>query len=279
MLKLFVSKSFPSRFKVVRKNGMRYFPEKTGSVTAVTYNYICVTCDRHAQNGCTRPNMRIHCAQNNYPGRDRMAKAQLSILVSDLRNKIGNVVFSKWKQSNYVRQYVKHGTGNTEGQIIIRDNFSIVVTVWKALCDAMRATWTNAAKSLNMSGYNLFIGDNATHLLKGTSMEMAKASIGVHGLFTFSAAPAASGAVQCSFTVPDGSETSYLVLVAQKMVEGKPGDVVSLVNGGVNPVSPYTLTGLEPGVQYTVHAMLADNEFAKAKTVSGSLSAVTTAGA
>lgn len=208
-----------------------------------------------------------------------MANAQLSILLTDLRKRIGNVVFSKWKETNYVRQYVKQAAGNSEEQQRIRANFKLIVTVWKSLCDGMRSTWENAAKTLNMTGYNLFIKENAVRLIAGTPMEVANASADVPTLFTLAAAPAGSGSIQCSFELPTGSETKYLILAVQKMTGDEPTGTVSLVNGGVNPVSPYTISGLEPGMNYTVHAMLADNEYAAAVSVSGSLSAVSAAGA
>ncbi len=70
-----------------------------------------------------------------------MSKITLSPLVTDVRNRMGNIVFSKWKDTNYVKQYSPHSRGESERQLETRSAFSTVVSVWKNLGAVHHASW------------------------------------------------------------------------------------------------------------------------------------------
>ncbi|MBI4976283.1 MAG: hypothetical protein HZC28_02315 [Spirochaetes bacterium] len=86
-----------------------------------------------------------------------MATITLSPLISDLRGRIGSIVFCKWKGVHYVRRYAPHNPSNTLLQAAQRAVFRDAITAWQGLSDDARRRWSQKAAHLAMSGYNLFI--------------------------------------------------------------------------------------------------------------------------
>ena len=72
-----------------------------------------------------------------------MAKIALNILVSDVRNRLGNIVFSKWKKTNYVREYITYSRGSTPKQEEVRSAFKILSLVWKTTGLPMQSSWNH----------------------------------------------------------------------------------------------------------------------------------------
>jgi L-asparaginase/Glu-tRNA(Gln) amidotransferase subunit D len=56
------------------------------------------------------------------------------------------------------------------------------------------------------------------------------------------------------------------------------GLVITGYGTGADPVSPFTITGLEAGMQYRVYAVVTDKVYAEAETVSESGAAMAVAG-
>ncbi|MBN2403110.1 MAG: hypothetical protein JXN64_12010 [Spirochaetes bacterium] len=207
-----------------------------------------------------------------------MAKVRLSTLVADVRNRLGNVVFSKWKDTNYVREYTNYSRGNSERQVEIRNAFALLVSIWKNMANAMHASWNSYAKDMNMTGFNAFIKANSARVLDGEALELFKKS-GVDELLTVSVeGNASAGEIVCSLSLPENSGARYIVFFVQRILDENVTDDIRTYKADLNPASQFTITGLEPGAEYFVYAILANSEYASAEGVSASVSMRATAG-
>lgn len=208
-----------------------------------------------------------------------MAKVRLSTLVADVRNRLGNVVFSKWKATNYVREYTTYSRGNSEKQAEIRNGFALLVSVWKSMGQVMHNSWNAYVQGMNMTGFNAFIKANSARVAECEALELFK-SYGENDLVSISAeGNASAGEIVCSFSMPQSSIGRYVVFFVQKITDGKVTDEIRTIEAGVNPSSPFRISGLEPGAEYFVYAIITDNMYSSAATASASVSMRATAGA
>ena len=200
-----------------------------------------------------------------------MAKVALSVLVSDVRNRLGNVVFSKWKKTNYVRQYVNYSRGSSVKQQEIRDAFALLISVWKAMGTPMQASWNMFTRDQNMTGLNAFVGANSAKVVAGEPMELFK-SMGEEPLLTLAAVnDPSAGSIECTFTVPEGAADRRVIFFCQELSEGRLTNIISRHEAGEGAASPFIITGLVPGASYIVYAILADNAYNEAETLSASV--------
>ncbi|MBN2038789.1 MAG: hypothetical protein JW864_02035 [Spirochaetes bacterium] len=65
---------------------------------------------------------------------------------------------------------------------------------------------------------------------------------------------------------------------AQSIADGKAGAEIQTFEAGANAISPYTISGLEAGTEYFVYAVITNDGYASAETVSASVSMRATAG-
>lgn len=209
-----------------------------------------------------------------------MATIMFNPLVDDARRKVGRIVLSKWKHTNYARKYTMPGGVPSAKQLEIRSAFSILVEIWKSFNGVLHASWDKYAKNLdlNMTGFNSFVGKNSARLRNAEPLELFKES-GEMPLDSLAAAAGASGSIVCAFTKPANSASKHVIFFSQKLINGKETAEIKRHEAGANPASPFTITGLEPGEAYLVYAVVTDNAYADAKTVSAALSAAATAGA
>lgn len=76
-----------------------------------------------------------------------MAKVILGPLVSDIRNKLGGMVFTKSKYGNTIRKRVKPTNPKSTLQVTNRGNFKIASQAWDALTQTLQAAWVAWAAS------------------------------------------------------------------------------------------------------------------------------------
>jgi hypothetical protein len=208
-----------------------------------------------------------------------MATVKLSTLVSDVRNRLGNVVFSKWKDTNYVREYTSYSRGSSDRQVEVRSAFALLVSVWKTMGLAMHNSWNTYAYGMNMTGFNAFIKVNSKLVLEGNALELFK-STGEDASAAVSAVlNPSSGEIICQFSFSTVAPERHVIFFTQKIEDGKGTGTISMHEAGINPVSPFTISSLEPGVEYFVYAVVMDSDYATAENVSSSVSMRTTAGA
>jgi hypothetical protein len=129
-----------------------------------------------------------------------------------------------------------------------------------------------------MTGRNAFIGANVTRVIAGEALELFK-PMGEEPPASFSAqAGAAAGGITCSFTLPPGSVDKHLFIFTQLKDSGKGTGDIKRYEAGVNPASPFEIEGLEPGAEYFVYALLADDEYANAVKASEAVVVTATTG-
>ena len=208
-----------------------------------------------------------------------MPTIKLNPLITDIRNRMGSTVFSKWKGVNYVRGYVSQRDSKTEDQMKVRGTFSRLVGIWKGLGQAVQNTWTVFSSGTNMTGYNAFIAENFENMKADLALILSQ-PMDEEPVSGFSAASGASaGSIDCSFQTP-AEKGKQITLFAQQTAgtngNGK-SSLVRLETG--QATSPVTMTGLEPGAGYRVYAVLTDGPYADAKKVSESVCAEAKAGA
>ena len=109
-----------------------------------------------------------------------MGKVKFSLAVSEIRNKVGSVVYSRNRHGNYVRDYVIPTNPNTIYQQEQRDRFKDAAEAWGLLTTQQRTDWANAAKlyakedifanQYSSHGFNFFVQVNTSRLLVGSSI-------------------------------------------------------------------------------------------------------------
>lgn len=77
-----------------------------------------------------------------------MAKAELGILLQDLRGKAGNVVFQGSRDGLVVRPRVKGTNPDTPAQQTVRDNFSTAGSFWRSFTPTQIQAWRNYAANI-----------------------------------------------------------------------------------------------------------------------------------
>jgi len=147
-----------------------------------------------------------------------MAKIKLAAIVDDMRNKVGNVVFSTGRGGNYIRRRVIPSNPKTTYQTAVRANLTSLAEGWASLTDGQRTQWNAAVSSWlksdifgakrKPSGLNLYVGLNLNLLEAGqatistpplrsavpalTSLVAAQVHAGATTL-TFAATPVVAG--------------------------------------------------------------------------------------
>lgn len=206
-----------------------------------------------------------------------MAKISLNVLVSDVRNRLGNVVFSKWKKTNYVRQYVSYSREATPKQIEVRNAFSLLVSIWQSAGALMQRSWTSFAAGENMTGLNAFIGANYSRVIAGEPVELFKA-MGEDPLSSLAQESSPANQIVCSFSFTGDMSEKHVIFFAQRVADGRLTDDILMADAGLNPVSPFAITGLESDANYIIYAVVADNDYANAAMVSAAVTVSATAG-
>ncbi|MBN1532976.1 MAG: hypothetical protein JXA20_09965 [Spirochaetes bacterium] len=196
-----------------------------------------------------------------------MAVIKLNEMITDVRNKKGTNVYSRWKGLNYVRCHngqVKDA--NTESQRAVRAAFAALTRSWKGLAAVMKESWEHAVRGMNMTGYNSFIASNFGRM-KGFEAITLSRGTGEAAVRGFSAAAGAqAGEIACTFeALPEGRE---LTVFAQR--KGNGGELTFHRGNGSGC---FTVQGLEQGAEYHLYAVVSAGDIDTSKTVSESVSA------
>lgn len=118
-----------------------------------------------------------HVILSERPGRPLMAIFTTAIPVSDIRNSIGGVTFSKGPFGNFIRERVIPTNPQSSGQADVRGNFTTLATAWRGLTDNQRAAWAAYAATVQKTNslgqpynplpLNAFISGNSVALQAG----------------------------------------------------------------------------------------------------------------
>jgi len=200
-----------------------------------------------------------------------MPKITLNPLVTDIRNRMGTVVFSKWKGVNYVKEFTPVPDANTDAQKLVRGAFSSLVRSWKNLDSAIKESWNNYTKGKNMTGYNAFISRNFQSMKDDLEL-MVSMPMGEEPLRELTAAAGSSpGEIDCTCVPAVPAGKTVIFFTRKNPSAGKNGVLVRHKTEASSPT--ITLDGLEPDSDYHVYAVVTDSQPGAAARVSASVSA------
>ena len=186
-----------------------------------------------------------------------MSRVIFSALLSDARNKIGDVVFSSWKGRSYVRTRVIPANPRTQKQVEQRTTLARMVAIWKQFDDLQQDSWKYSASARNVSGFNQFISENVV-------AEKTDYARYVSGLNPNVPAPSnlqtgdgpQGGDLRISWEV--GSADSNDAIRVIYRVQGQT-DITIVDPAGVTiGDTEYIISGLEPEDTYVVYLMAHD---------------------
>ena len=88
-----------------------------------------------------------------------MAKAKLNPILTSMHGRIGNMVFYRRRNREYIRMHVIPRNPDTESQRIVRRTFADAVKSWQAMTKDERYKFNRKARNLCKSGYNVYISE------------------------------------------------------------------------------------------------------------------------
>lgn len=188
-----------------------------------------------------------------------MAVITLSPLIVDVRNKVADMVFSKWKGINYVRSRVTPANPNTTAQQNVRNSMARCVDFWQALSTVFQGAWNYVASGRSYSGFNRFVSEN-----RATEQTLAVLEVSpltdVQALTVFTPSTGtASGEIDVAFSpdpVPAGEQ---LNIIARSVPTAGQKTVTTFTTTFAAAItSPVTLTGLGSAVDYQIYGALSD---------------------
>jgi len=170
-----------------------------------------------------------------------------------------------------MKRYKKY-VSCTGKQSDVRRAFRSVVADWRNIKGIVRDSWNFHARNMNKTGFNAFIGANTSARRAGKPMELCK-SMGEEPVKDFAAVPGtASGEIICTF-LPAGTGNHITIFVRREAGPEFQSDI-KLYNTGAYTASPVTISGLEPGAEYHIYAIVTDKRYDDAAKVSGSVFAI-----
>lgn len=205
-----------------------------------------------------------------------MAKVKLPSYLKEGSGRMEDAVLVTMPNGNmYMRPY-KKVFSRTPKQEEVRNAFSTLVADWKYLDGVIRSAWNFSTKGRNATGFNAFTGANVS-LRRAGEPVMLCIGLGEEILMNFTAEPGiSSGEINCSFSAPESG--CHVTLFARQEVEPGIKSPFKRYDTGSDPVSPFIITGLESGSQYYIYAVVTDEQYDTALTVSQSVAALTIAG-
>lgn len=206
-----------------------------------------------------------------------MAKISLSPLVVDIRNKVADMVFSKWRGINYVRSRVVPSNPNTAAQQAVRNSLARCVDMYQGMQATIKAAWIYVASGKSYSGYNQMVSENRSKEEAATEITAAPTT-DVASLATLSAATGSSATeIDVTFTpspVPAGDKLQ--VFARKTSTTGEKTVITETFEIAAAQTSPQTLTMGLAATAYIIHGALSDDTLARA---GASLSDAATSGA
>lgn len=206
-------------------------------------------------------------------------KIRLNPVVEGFKHKLGNLVFYERGDETFARRLGDYRDAKSPAQMAVREAFSELASVWKSMSGLMQRSWKEFSRNRKSSGsgYNAFMGRNTRLQREGNPITLFQ-SMGEDRLEGFAASTgASSGEIECVFQPVTGGR--HITVFLQKRENGLYRGALIRHDAGAGAVSPVVISGLEPGAEYALYAVVTDYEYAHATTVSASASATAAAGA
>ena len=200
-----------------------------------------------------------------------MAKIKLPSYIKEGNGRMEDAVLVTRGGESYMMIYRKYNRGQTPEQEEIRNAFKTVVYDWKYLEGIIHEAWAMPVKDTNVSGYNNFMGTNVQKRRDGLPI-MLCTGMGEEILMNFTAETgSAPGEIGCSFLPPESG--CHVTIFTRPVTASGVKAPIARHDAGADPASPFIITGLEPGTEYHVFAIVTDAAYDEARTVSQSVAA------
>lgn len=182
-----------------------------------------------------------------------MAQVTFSPLISDLRGKVGDAVFSKWKGTNYVRTRVVPSNPQSAAQTLQREALADTLTLWQSVKAWAKDVWDLYASGYSKSGYNRYIEDNILHVKALTAGHLTPYCEDCIIVSTMAAAADGAGEITCTWTNVTGESGVDILDVYYHQTETG-SEVYEWTDDGGAYVNEetHTITGLDTGEEYEV---------------------------
>jgi hypothetical protein len=206
-----------------------------------------------------------------------MADAKINPVFEGFSRQIGDLVFVTSNGKTFVRRKGNPGNPKTLKQMGVRNSLSELVRDWSSLNGIMHEGWKQWAKKKKKKGNNVFVSENFEEQRAGMPLQLFRA-VGRLKLASFTAEAGSSGEITCRYTIAGESSGKHLYLFTKKQAMGMAVGEITMHDGGADPVSPFTITGLVPSTGYYVYAVVTDGEYDSAAEVSASIGVVAVSG-
>lgn len=206
-----------------------------------------------------------------------MADVKINPVFEGFSKKIGDLVFFQVDGKTFVKRKGNPGNPKSMKQMNVRNSLSELVSDWASLPGIMHQGWKELGKKKKMKGNNLFVSENFRKQITGQPIQLFS-PVGNMKLAAFTASQGGPGEIICSCSVDGAVDGIHVSLFSKKRSDGMAAGEIVSYNGGADPSLPYTITGLEPGVEYYIYAVVTDGEYSTATVVSASLGVIAAAG-
>ncbi len=204
-----------------------------------------------------------------------MAKIKLPSYIKEAGGKMDDAVLVTRKGVSYMMPY-REKESYSDKQIEVQLAFSTIAGDWKNFTGIIQDTWEILAKDTTASGFNIFMGNNLKLRRAGEPLILCK-GMGEEPLKDFTASPGTgAGEITCEFTPAETGR--HITFFWHQVTEPGVKAPISRHDGGADTMSPFTISGLEQGLEYCVYTVVTDAQYDKAITVSESSGAKTNAG-
>jgi hypothetical protein len=207
-----------------------------------------------------------------------MADVKLNPVFESFSKQIGDLVFYTLNGKTHVRRKVIPKNPRTPEQVEVRNALSELANDWSSMNGLMHKGWSVWSVKKGMKPNNAFVSENFDRQREGLPVDLFRA-VGTLVLSSFTAEPGASGEITCSFAIEGDTAGKQMYFFTKKKDNGAASGEISMHTGGADPVPPFVISGLEPGAEYCVYAVVTNGVYSSATEVSQSLGLVCTAGA
>lgn len=180
-------------------------------------------------------------------------KVTYSVLVSSMSGTSANVVASKWKGINYVRQHVIPHNPQTTAQTAVRDALARCVTLWRSLSIVIKGWLDTYGVDYKMSGFNVFMSKSRTLEQAASLIKPVPDNPYCPAVSAFAPVTGIGASGDIDLTWTDNAPTAFdsLVVLARK----SDANVFDSITGFAASTESGTLTGLTADEDYDVYGM------------------------
>lgn len=206
-----------------------------------------------------------------------MSQFELNPMFLRMRKSIGDMVIYERDGQLYTRVKGRKTGRNSPAQIAVNEAFARLSSDWSTAGPLMNSGWYILGDRKKLNGYNLFMKMNFKNEREGRPIDLFQPMNGMPSP-VISASPGSAGEIELSCVMPEGSTGRFMNFFFKKRVNGVSDGLIKRYSPDAPGAQVYRLSGLEPGAEYFVYAVLTDAAYNVAKDVSASAGLTATAG-